>query len=614
MKFIVTPGPYQRGTHKTGIVMRDLLIALLLVWFAAIAYNFTIGAAYGVKAILMVVVAAFVTLLCDILVHAIRYKPEQGAYIKTLLKHVRENFSLVTAIIFALTLPIGTPYYVIVLGSVFATLLVKYAFGGFGNNIFNPAAFARIFVALTFAGSLTPHLGDASVVPTLTAGATITTAFANSTALKWLGDSLAGLNVTMPQAWLGFYSGALGEPFALLILVLGIALAARKALNWRTPVFYLGTVALTALVIALFAGINPLNYILLHLGLGGLMFGAVFMLTDPVSGPTSPFGKALIGIIAGLMTVLIRIQGNLPEGVVFAIAIANVLSPLIDRMTTAMTNQKLTQKWLVLGGLLFGSLALNGSIAFAKVLGQAEPSSSLSSDGSTSSEESSSEESSEEPIIPFKVLSGAYTSSACEDFCAEQTQTVDVNLDDRFAIISIELSGANTTGGTYTTNWTASEAAVVAYYESLSIVEIQALDPNAMPSEALVAGVTVTSQRLLHALQDALADVEVYYGNAVSNAYPDHYEDQTTNVGVYVIAGVIEAIDVTGMVTTGGSYATNWNNHYETIRDYYVGMTVVEFQALAALPHDSDGFVAGLTFSTERLFQAIVNALSTYGG
>ncbi|HOJ44971.1 MAG TPA: RnfABCDGE type electron transport complex subunit D [Bacilli bacterium] len=602
MKFIVTPGPFQRGKHKTAIVMRDLMIALVIVWAASIIYNFTIAPAYGIKAILMGVVAMAVTLLCDVLVSAIRYKPDKGPFAKVLLKDVFQNFSLVTALIFALTLPIGTPYFVLIVGSIFGTLIVKYAFGGFGHNIFNPAAFARIFVALTFASSLTPHLGDASIVPTLSAGATITTAFSSSGSaigLKWLTDSLSGLNVNMGQLWLGFYSGALGEPFALLILLLGIGLAARRALNWRTPVFYLGTVALTAIVIALFANLNPLDYALIHLGMGGLMFGAVFMLTDPVSSPTSPFGKALIGVIAGLMTVLIRIQGNLPEGVVFAIAIANVVSPLIDRYAFAMTNKHLDKKWAMIGSLLFVSMALNGTIAFVRVKGQVDPSSS----------------SSEPPLIePFKVLSGSAESAACDDYCSVQTQEVNVNLDEAFNILSIELLTASTTGGVYQTNWDTAEADILAYYASLSIEEIQALDEAALPDDAFAVGVTISGQRLLLAIQDALKYVEVYTGSATSNAYPDHYDDQTTEVTVYVIDGVIESIALGGTVTTGGTYATRWEAAYPAVFDYYVGMSVTEFLALGAFPAATDAFVIGLTYTAERIYDAMIDALSTYGG
>jgi len=269
------------------------------------------------------------------------------------------------------------------------------------------------------------------------------------------------------------------------------------------------------------------------------------------------------------------------------------------------------KKWLVIGGLLFGSLSLNGGLAFAKVYQQNQPS---SSSESSSEDISSSEPSSEEPIIPFKVLSGAYASIACEDYCAEQTQEVNVNLNERFEILSIELIGTNTTGNPYRNNWNNGEAAIVAYYESLTIAQIQALDPLNLPNEAFVAGVTVTAERLLRALQDALDSVEIYTGSATSNAEEEHYADQTTNVTVYVIGGVIECITLSGQVAVGTSWINSWNSHYQTIFDYYVGMTVVEIQALGTLPHASDGFVAGLTYSTERLFDAIIDALSTYGG
>jgi Na+-translocating ferredoxin:NAD+ oxidoreductase subunit D len=371
MKFKVQPGPFNRHKRSTTGIMYELSALLGLLWIAAIVYNFTIDTNYGVKAILMVVVAVATTLICDILVGAIAYRDKQKPFGPYLFKFVKENYSLVTSLIFVLTLPIGTPYYVIIIGSLFATLIVKYAFGGFGANIFNPAVFARIFVTFAFGSQLKAFIGtDPTIVPSLTeVGATITTSF-SGIGVKWIGDSLTGLNVTMSQLWLGNYSGALGETFAGLILIIGVYMIARKICNWRPPIAYLLTVTLTALVIALIAGINPGTYILLHLGMGGLIYGAVFMITDPVTSPTSMFGKVLIGVIAGLLTVLIRIQGGYPEGVVFAIAITNLISPLIDRFTTAMTIKNRIKKWSVIVSVLLLSLALNGTLAYYNIQAQ----------------------------------------------------------------------------------------------------------------------------------------------------------------------------------------------------------------------------------------------------
>jgi Na+-translocating ferredoxin:NAD+ oxidoreductase subunit D len=371
MKFKVQPGPFNRHKRSTTGIMYELSALLGLLWIAAIVYNFTIDTNYGVKAILMVVVAVATTLICDILVGAIAYRDKQKPFGPYLFKFVKENYSLVTSLIFVLTLPIGTPYYVIIIGSLFATLIVKYAFGGFGANIFNPAVFARIFVTFAFGSQLKAFIGtDPTIVPSLTeVGATITTSF-SGIGVKWIGDSLTGLNVTMSQLWLGNYSGALGETFAGLILIIGVYMIVRKICNWRPPIAYLLTVTLTALVIALIAGINPGTYILLHLGMGGLIYGAVFMITDPVTSPTSMFGKVLIGVIAGLLTVLIRIQGGYPEGVVFAIAITNLISPLIDRFTTAMTIKNRIKKWSVIVSVLLLSLALNGTLAYYNIQAQ----------------------------------------------------------------------------------------------------------------------------------------------------------------------------------------------------------------------------------------------------
>jgi len=365
MKFIVKPTPFTRQKRSTTGIMYELSALLGLLWVAAIVYNFTIDPSYGIKAIFMVVVAVVTTFICDVLVGAITYRDREKPFGSYLFKAIMENYSLVTALIFALSLPIGTPYYVIIIGSLFATLIVKYAFGGFGANIFNPAVFARIFVTFAFGSQLKAFIDTIpSNATSLTdVGATITTSF-SSLGVKWISDSLTGLNVNMGQLWLGNYSGAIGETFTGLILIIGLYMIVRKICNWRPMIAYLVTVTLTALVIALITGLNPGTYILLHLAMGGLMYGAIFMITDPITSPTSMFGKVLIGVIAGLITVLIRIQGANPEGVIFAIAITNLVSPLIDRFATGMTINNGFKKWSVILSILLLSLALNGGLAY----------------------------------------------------------------------------------------------------------------------------------------------------------------------------------------------------------------------------------------------------------
>ena len=410
MAFRTNAAPYQRAKNSTLRIMLILTIALIIVWACGIIYSFQLEGAvnafvnefnekyakqiasgkkealelvnYGIRSVLMVLVALVTTAACDVVNTLIRHKKDSKLSLgKEIVYDLVHNYSYVTAIIFALTLPVYTSYYVVIVGSIFATVVVKLLFGGFGKNIFNPAIMARIFVGLCFAGALgVPEIlaqASAGVIASQGAdgitGATLTTAFNGSTG--WLDSTRNGLTTviygsifadySIMDMLLGNYVGALGETFTLVIFVLGIVLSVLKVINWRTPVFYLGTVALTALVIALVLGLNnPLQYVIYHLSLGGLMFGAVFMLTDPVTGPTSSFGKSFVAVFAGLMTMLIRVKGGYPEGVMFSIALANFISPAVDYLTTGKTSSHLIRKCCVVFGTLLVSIGLCTGLAW----------------------------------------------------------------------------------------------------------------------------------------------------------------------------------------------------------------------------------------------------------
>lgn len=355
MAFRTNAAPYQRARRSTLQIMIELSIALLLVWLAAVVFTFISAPEYGVKAILMLFVALATTAACDVVNTLLRHKKDSKTSLGSEILHdLVHNYSYVTAIIFTLTLPVWASYYVVVIGSIFATVVCKLLFGGFGKNIFNPAIMARIFVGLCFATSL--NVSNSGLKHDSISGATITTAFNNAT--SWLSDMpLDG--VSMTDLFLGNYFGALGETFTILILVLGVVLAIRNVINWRTPVFYIGTVVLTSLVIGLVLGFeNPLNYVGYHVALGGVVFGAVFMLTDPVTGPTSSFGKSLMAVVAGLLTVLIRVKGGYPEGVMYSIAFCNLLSPAVDYLTVGKTSAKMPVKYATVFGLIAVSVAL----------------------------------------------------------------------------------------------------------------------------------------------------------------------------------------------------------------------------------------------------------------
>lgn len=403
MAFRTNPAPYQRSNRSTLKIMLILTISLVVVWIAAIVYSFIlnknivsfvgeynttyaeaiasgerealVNTNYGLRAILIPIVAVLVTACCDVVNTLLRHKKGSGKLTSEILHDLVHNYSYVTALILSLTLPVYTPFYVVIIGSIFATVVGKLIYGGFGKNIFNPAAIARIFIALAFGSQIAlPEIVKlASFGIDTTTGATLTTAINNTHG--WISTSyVAGEELIKGSVFaeyglgsmlLGNYVGAMGETFTLLILAIGVVLSLLKVINWRTPVFYLGTVALSALVIGLICGVShPFHYVLYHLSLGGLAFGAVFMLTDPVTGPTSPFGKSLMGILAGFLTVLIRIKGGYPEGVVFSIAICNIVSVFVDSLVVGKSNAHLVRKYVVCGSLLVLSIGLCGLISF----------------------------------------------------------------------------------------------------------------------------------------------------------------------------------------------------------------------------------------------------------
>lgn len=355
--------PYQRGKRSTLQIMLELTAALLVVWLFGVIYSFVEGGSYyGVHAILNMVVALAVTVVCDVVTALCEHK-KGGNYKDEILHKIVHNYSYVTAIIFVLTLPAWTPYYVTILGSIFATVVVKNFFGGFGKNVFNPAALARVLVTVCFQSTISASASNLEVI----ASGTVTSLINNS--VHWISfESLLPSGYTLSQVFLGTYFGALGETSTLLILLVGIFLSIRKDINWRTPTFYLGTVFLTSLLVALVLNIkNPFGYSLMHICLGGVAFGAVFMLTDPVTGPTSNFGKALNGVIAGLLTMLIRFtpSSSYPEGVVFSIALCNMISPVIDYLTKGKTNKKQGFHYgFVFGGMIV-AMCLNLGIAYS---------------------------------------------------------------------------------------------------------------------------------------------------------------------------------------------------------------------------------------------------------
>lgn len=352
MKFSLAKGPFLRSKRSTTGIMLELFAVLAVVWLTAVVsysvkYNFLVG----LKAIFIVLVSLGTTLAIDVIVALVKGKRN----IKDICKFVLTSYSYVTSIIFALCLPVGVSYYAVVVGSIVATLLGKYVFGGFGYNIFNPAIIGRIFVGLSFGTSL--KYGIESTVNSSTydfvSGATVTGS------IDWT-NGLIPEGYDLKTLLFGNYNGAMGETFTILLVVAAIYLIIRGIINFRLIGSYLITVTGISLFLGLYYGVdNVLSYTLLQLITGGLMFGAVFMITDPVTSPKSMNGKIIYGVGAGALTMLIRINSDYPEGVMFSIALMNMLTPLIDSCIKGTTLVNVGKRWAVIAAFFVGAIGLN---------------------------------------------------------------------------------------------------------------------------------------------------------------------------------------------------------------------------------------------------------------
>jgi electron transport complex protein RnfD len=596
-QFVTSPGPYLRNPlAQTKRAMRDYTIGLLGLFFFSTGFHWlTHGIEYGVKAIGMMVTSLVITLLADMFVAALRYQAKDGLLLPYMIHSVRKNYSYVTAVLMTLTLPIGTPYYVVIVGNLFATLIVKYTFGGFGMNIFNPAAFGRIFVGLAFGGQLTAYMGSIQDVPTLTStGQTITSAFA-STYPNWIGNTLQGLPVdSLWQLIFGNYSGALGETSVLLIVILGVILTLLKAHNWRPTVFFLSTLWLGAFFLGLVHGLNPIWYAFTFVSLGSVFFGGMFMLTDPVTSPTSNYGKAMIGIIAAFVVLIIRTQTALPEGVVYGIAVANLASPIIDKYTVGLTNQFLKQRYALLSGLMVLSIG----VTILPTMVTADSSSSPSS--------------SEVVVIPYATYRGQYSSYFYDEDDTPTNLVVDVGVDRSFNLVKIDvISGISTSG--YAPTWASQGPSILNTYLSMNVEALLAIDDQLIPEQMTITGSSITTSRLLKAMQQAFDNISIFKGSAQSYACDQCDTEDVVYATVYVDTrdNTLVGLDWTGTLATSNPYLSTVNQALTDIQDYYLGETTTDVLSMVTLPTYPNFNVSesGATISFVRLHQALLNAL-----
>lgn len=246
-------------------------------------------------------------------------------------EEVNEGF-LVTGFIFPLILPPGLPLWTVAIGVIFGVVVGKEIFGGTGRNLFNPALVGRVFLALGYPAFMTSAWIEPVDGPwgRLAESITLRGIDAVSTATPLVaakgGDFAAPLNL-----FLGNITGSVGETSAAAILLGGIFLVLVGVANWRTVLSILASFAALNALLRL-AAPDTVAPVLFNLLSGGLLFGAFFMATDPVSGPITRSGKWAYGIVIGVATILIRSFSGFVEGAMFAILFGNICAPLIDEI------------------------------------------------------------------------------------------------------------------------------------------------------------------------------------------------------------------------------------------------------------------------------------------
>ncbi len=300
----VSANPHVRDKATTHSIMLDVIVALapaaLFGW-----WNF------GVSAIINTVLCIATCVIAEYAWQHFMHKPIT----------INDLSAALTGLLLAMNLPAGVPFWMPILGGVFAIIVVKQVFGGLGQNFMNPALGARCFLLISFAGIMT----DFSVKG-------IGTTFDATTGATPLAVIKAGGTVDLKAMFFGTIPGTIGETSAVLLLIGGIYLIAKRIISWKIPVCYLATLSIFVL---LFGGHGfDMTYLAQHLCGGGLMLGAFFMATDYVTSPITPRGQIVFGILLGIFTGIFRIFGGSAEGVSYAIIFCNLLVPLIERFTT----------------------------------------------------------------------------------------------------------------------------------------------------------------------------------------------------------------------------------------------------------------------------------------
>ena len=305
-RLIISSSPHVMASDDVPKIMRHVIYALIPAVAGAVYF-------FGIRALFVILVSSAVAVLTEAIILAVRKKD---------VTEVFDASALLTGILLALTLPPSVSFGTVAVGAFISIAIGKQVFGGFGQNIFNPALVGRAFLQAAFPVEMTTWIPPRIMQKV----------DAVSFATPLGGFKFSHIMTSHKALLLGSVGGSLGETSALLILIGGIYLLWRKYLDWRIPVSAMISLVVLSGIMFL---VNPSKYPdpIFMLFAGGFMLGVWFMATDPVTSPVHPKAVWIYGAGIGFFVVIIRLFGGMPEGVMYSILLMNAVTPLLERYT-----------------------------------------------------------------------------------------------------------------------------------------------------------------------------------------------------------------------------------------------------------------------------------------
>lgn len=310
-KLVVSPSPHVHSGLSTAQCMYSVLIALIPAFIVSLYY-------FGIDALMVTTTSVAACVLFEYLIQRFLFKKPST---------IADGTAILTGVLLAFNLPSNIPLWIVVIGALFAIGIGKMAFGGLGNNIFNPALAGRIFLLISFPQQMTTW-----PVPT-PMGASVD-GVTGSTVLNILkrGNIEEIANIDVIDMLVGNSGGSFGEVSAIALIIGFVFLLWRRIITWHIPVTIIATVFLFSMAVTINEGLEyAIIFGELQIFSGGLLLGAIFMATDYVTSPMTRGGMILYGVLIGIITVVIRLWGAYPEGMSFAIFIMNGATPLINK-------------------------------------------------------------------------------------------------------------------------------------------------------------------------------------------------------------------------------------------------------------------------------------------